>query len=244
MAPIQADIEHSPAFAGLPRIPRFFGQHLSVAGGPHRQRLEALTAQRRSVPRGDELFRQGDRLSALYQVCAGWFKTSLSDSSGRCQVTGFQMSGDMLGLDGIGDGCHSVAAVALDDALVCVIPYAGLEQLVLENHNLQREFHRMLSLEIGREQAMMLLLGTMTAERRIAAFVLDLATRQRDRGYAVSSLVLRMSRDEIGSFLGLQLETVSRSFSRLQSDGVLKIRHRNIDLLDEPALRRIVRGTS
>ena len=242
MAPFQAEIENLPAASALVQGPSLFGQRLMSADGPHRQRLEALTAQRRSVTRGHGLFRQGDRLSALYQVCTGWFKSCLSDSNGRSQVTGFQMSGDVLGLDGIGDGRHAIGVAALEDAVVCVIPYAELDELVHQNHGLRREFHRLLSHEIGREQSMMLLLGTMTAEGRIAAFVLDLATRQHDRGHSSSALMLRMTRDEIGSFLGMQLETVSRSFSRLQSDGVLKIRHRSIQVLDEPALRRIVRG--
>ena len=223
----------------------FIAQMAAVLGEralPYRLQLDVLTAKRRQVARGEELFGQGDSLAALYEVRAGWFKTCMSDSNGRCQVTGFQMCGDLLGLDAIGGGRHHAGVVALDDALVCVIPYVSLNELLFVHHGLQLEFQRTMSREILRDQWMMLQLGTMTAERRIAAFVLDLASRQYDRGYSSSELVLRMTRDEIGSYLGLQLETVSRSLSKLQVDGVLTIRHRILQVLDEAALRSLVHG--
>ena len=246
MAAIQADIEHPPAPAAVVSGPTsFIGRQLAPVGAPppaYLQRLDALTAQRRPVNRGEQLFGQGDRLNALYEIHAGWFKTCVSDSTGRCQVTGFQMGGDLLGLDGIDGERHSVAVVALEDALVCVIPFVALDQLLHEQRSLQHEFHRLLSREIVRQQAMLLLLGTMAAEGRIAAFVLDLTKRLHARGYSSSELVLRMTREEIGSYLGLQLETVSRGFSKLQSEGVLTIRNRKVCVVDEVALRRIVNG--
>lgn len=206
-----------------------------------RLRLDALTAERRRVARGAELIRQGDPLTALYEIHAGLFKTCVTDMNGRFQVTGFPMTGELLGLDGIGAGRHSVAAVALEDALVCVIPYDALDGMFEAFATLQHEFHRLMSREIVRAQALMLMLGSVAAEARIATFLLDLIGRLCARGFSSSALVLRMTRDEIGSCLGLQLETVSRTFSKLQGDGVLEIRNRCIHVLDEAALRRIAR---
>ena len=204
-----------------------------------RQRLEALSALRRHVPRGAALFRSGDPLVALYQVHAGFFKTCISDASGRNQVIGFHLNGELLGLDGIDDDRHSVVAVALEDTLVRVIPYAGLCRLFQEYASLQHEFHRLVSREIVRSHTMLLLLGTVAAEGRVAAFLIDLTQRLKQRGFSASSFVLRMTREEIGSYLGLQLETVSRTFSKLQCEGVLHIRHRDVHVLNEAALRRI-----
>lgn len=227
MAVRSSFIRHEPVGASRP-------------GPAIRLRLQALAAERRRVARGAELFRQGDSLAALYEIHAGVFKTCLSDKDGHCQVTGFHMTGELLGLDGIGAGRHSVAAVALEDALVCVVPYDALNCLLQESAALQHEFHRAMSREIVRAHAFMLLLGSVAAEGRVAAFLLDLIGRLRARGFSSSALVLRMSRDEIGSCLGLQLETVSRTFSRLQSDGVLVVRKRCVHVLDEAALHGIV----
>lgn len=202
---------------GLPEIP---AAQREVGAALH---LDGLSSQRRRVARGAHLYRSGDHLAALFEVHAGCFKTCLSDERGRTQVTGFQMSGDLLGLDAIGSDRHEVYAVALEDALVNVIPYDELKRLLHEDRSLRHEFHCVMSREIVREQAMMMLLGRMAAEGRIAAFLLDLTQRLQQRGFSPTSLLLRMSREEIGSYLGLQLETVSRAFSKLHCDGVLVI---------------------
>ena len=232
--------ESAPAVAaGMP----WHQSRVARAGGrDYLPRLDALAAERRSVPRGAALYREGDRQLALYQVHAGQFKSRLSDRGGRHQVIGFQLSGELLGLDGLGSGCHVLDAVALEDSVVCIIPYEGLMHLMKEFAELQHEFHKALSREIVREQAMQLMLGTLHAEGRIAFFVLDLARRLHERGYAAATLVLRMTRDEIGSYLGLTLETVSRIFSKLQGEGVLRVNHKELQVLDAPALQRAVRG--
>jgi CRP/FNR family transcriptional regulator, anaerobic regulatory protein len=203
-------------------------------------RLDDIVANRRAVPRGDSLFRSGDAFSSLYAVRAGFFKTCVSAEDGRDQVTGFQMAGELLGLDGIGTDRHTCDAIALEDSQVCVIPYHQLEDLSRELSDLQRHFHRIMSREIVRDHGMMLLLGSMRAEERLAAFLLNLTQRLRTRGFSASSLILRMTREEIGSYLGLKLETVSRAFSRMQDDGVLKVKQRQIEVIDPEALRAIV----
>ncbi len=205
-------------------------------------RLDAIVATRRTLNRGDALFRAGEAFTSLFAVRTGFFKTCVSSEDGRDQVTGFQMAGELLGLDGIGTDRHTCDAVALEDSQVCVIPYHQLEDLSRELSDLQRHFHRIMSREIVRDHGVMLLLGSMRAEERLAAFLLNLTQRLRTRGFSSSSLILRMTREEIGSYLGLKLETVSRAFSKFQEDGVLEVKQRQIRVLDLDALQAIVNG--
>ncbi len=212
--------------------------------GQELDRLDTMVALRRSVRRGDTLYRSGDRFEAVYAVRTGFFKTRVSTEDGRDQVTGFQMAGELLGLDGIGTDRHSCDAVALEDSQVCVIRYDQLEHLSREFTDLQRQFHKIMSREIVRDHGVMLLLGSMRAEERLAAFLLNLMQRLRARGFSATSLVLRMTRAEIGTYLGLKLETVSRCFSRFQDDGVLLVKQRQIRVLDPVALEKLVNRTN
>jgi CRP/FNR family transcriptional regulator len=204
------------------------------------ERLDAIVATRRTVVRGDALYRAGDPFASLYAVRTGFFKTCVSSEDGRDQVTGFQMGGELLGLDGIGSDRHTCDAIALEDANVCVIPYHQLEDLSRELSDLQRQFHRIMSREIVRDHGVMLLLGSMRAEERLSAFLLNLVQRLHTRGFSQSELVLRMTREEIGSYLGLKLETVSRTFSKFADDGIVEVKHRHVRILDIEALRNIV----
>jgi CRP/FNR family transcriptional regulator len=205
--------------------------------------LDAIVAVRRAVPRGEALFRSGDAFASLYAVRTGFFKTGVTSEDGRDQVTGFQMAGELLGLDGIGTERHTCDAIALEDSQVCVIPFHLLEDLSRELSDLQRHFHRIMSREIVRDHGVMLLLGSMRAEERLAAFLLNLTQRLRARGFSSSSLVLRMTREEIGSYLGLKLETVSRAFSKFQDEGVLDVKQRQIRVLNPEALQTLVNGS-
>ncbi|MES2183134.1 MAG: fumarate/nitrate reduction transcriptional regulator Fnr [Pseudomonadota bacterium] len=207
------------------------------------ERLDALVGSRRPLHRGDTLYRAGDPFHALYAVRTGFFKTCVSSEDGRGQVTGFQMAGELLGFDGIGTERHACDAVALEDSQVCVIPFVQMEKLSHEFVELQRQFHKIMSREIVRDHGVMLLLGGMRAEQRLAAFLLNLTKRLHSRGFSASELVLRMTREEIGSYLGLKLETVSRAFSRFQEDGILEVKQRQVHVLDEEALRQLVNSS-
>jgi len=208
------------------------------------ERLDALVATRRTVGRGEPLFRAGDAFQSLYAVRTGFFKTCVSSEDGRDQVTGFQMAGELLGLDGIGTDLHTCDAVALEDSQVCVIPYEELETLSREFTELQHQFHKIMSREIVRDHGVMLLLGSMRAEERLAAFLLNLTQRLQARGFSASALILRMTREEIGSYLGLKLETVSRTFSKFQDDGILEVKQRQIRILDQDKLQGLVNGAN
>ncbi|MFN3616850.1 MAG: fumarate/nitrate reduction transcriptional regulator Fnr [Aquabacterium sp.] len=202
--------------------------------------LDDLVGSRRMLKRGEALFHTGDPFRSLYAVRTGFFKTRISAEDGRDQVTGFQMAGELLGLDGISTDRHACDAIALEDSQVCVIPYSQLEELSREVSDLQHQFHKIMSREIVRDHGVMLLLGSMRAEERLAAFLLNLTQRLHARGFSASALVLRMTREEIGSYLGLKLETVSRTFSKFQEDGLLEVKQRDIRILNEDGLKAMV----
>jgi CRP/FNR family transcriptional regulator len=203
-------------------------------------RVDELVATRRRVKRGAMLFRTGDPFTSLYAIRTGFFKTCVTADDGRDQVTGFQMAGEIIGLDGIVNDVHGCDAVALEDAEVCVMPFERIGELSREVGALQHHFHRIMSREIVRESGVMLLLGTMRAEERVAAFLLNLVQRLHARGFSGTELVLRMTREEIGNYLGLQLETVSRTFSRFAADGLVEVRHRHVRILEPDRLRALL----
>jgi len=204
------------------------------------KRIDDLVATRRKIKRRETLFRNGEPFTSLYAIRTGVFKTRVTSEDGRDQVTGFQMAGEIIGLDGIVNDQHTCDAVALEDSEVCVMPFERIEELSREVTALQRHVHQIMSREIVREHGVMLLLGSMRAEERLAAFLLNLVQRLHARGFSRSELVLRMTREEIGSYLGLKLETVSRTMSKFAADGMVEVEQRNVRILDPEALRRIV----
>ncbi len=203
-------------------------------------RLDSVISTRKRIKRGQSLFSNGEPFTSLYAVRSGFFKTCVTSADGRDQVTGFQMTGEILGMDGIVNDQHSCDAVALEDAEVCVLPFDRLESLSREFSALQHHVHKIMSREIVRDHGVMLLLGSMRAEERLAAFLLNLVQRLHSRGFSQSELVLRMTREEIGSYLGMKLETVSRTFSKFVEEGIIEVKQRYVQIKDTDALRKIV----
>jgi len=208
------------------------------------QRIDEVVSQRKKISKGDRLFRSGDKFNALFAIRTGFFKTCISSEDGRDQVTGFQMAGEIMGLDGIVSGHHTCDAIALEDAEVCVMPFEHIEELSREINALQHHVHKIMSREIVREHGVMLLLGSMRAEERLAAFLLNLGQRLHARGFSQSELVLRMTREEIGSYLGLKLETVSRTFSKFVEEGIVEVKQRHVRILNAEALKNLVNNPS
>ena len=209
----------------------------------HRRRDEAGRRddrQRTKLKKGDALYRAGEPFTALYAIRLGSLKTTVLAEDGREQVSGYHMLGDLIGLDGIGTDRHGCQAIALEDTEVCALPFARIEELARAMPALQHNLHQFLSREISRDHNIMLLLGSMRAEERLAVFLLNLAERYRRRGYSSTEYVLRMTREEIGSYLGLKLETVSRLFSRFQDEGLIQVQGRAVKLLDPVALKQLV----
>ncbi|MEX0142805.1 fumarate/nitrate reduction transcriptional regulator Fnr [Janthinobacterium lividum] len=206
-------------------------------------RLDQIIGRRRKIVRGASLFRIGDSFQNLYAIRLGHFKTYQINPGGEEQVTGFQMAGELLGMDAISADRHHCNAVALEDSEVCEIPFSSLEQLLGNMPTLLRHFHRMMSQEITREQSVMLLLGNMQATQRFAAFIVNLASRYEARGYSSSKFQLRMSREEIGNYLGLTIESVSRLLSKFKKEGWLRVSNREIEILQPAKLKAITAGT-
>lgn len=202
------------------------------------QRFDGLNFGRRRVKVGQTLYREGDRFQFIYAVRSGTFKSSLMLADGREQISGFYMAGELMGLDGVANGAHASSATALEDTEVCAIPYAHLTELSAGNPGMQHQFSRMMSREIVREHSLMVLLGSMNAEERLAAFLLNLSQRLNARGYSATEFHLRMSRAEIGSYLGMTLETVSRTFSTFQQQRLLEVDKRHIRVIDLEGLTR------
>jgi CRP/FNR family transcriptional regulator len=208
--------------------------------GDEMKQVDGVIANRTKLRKNETLYRAGEPFHALYAIRIGSLKTTVLAEDGREQVAGYHMLGDIIGLDGIGTDRHGCEAIALEDTEVCVLPFHNIEDLARNLPALQHNLHQIMSREIARDQSAMLLLGSMRAEERLAVFLLNLADRYRSRGYSSTEYVLRMTREEIGSYLGLKLETVSRLFSRFHEAGLIQAQGRGVKLLDSVALKRLV----
>jgi len=208
--------------------------------GSELSRFGAIATAKRRVPRGASLYHIGDRFESLYAVRSGAFKTVGVSRDGTEKITGFHLPGELLGLDAINGGRHGYHAAALEDSEVCIIPFAQLEQMALTLPALQHQLLRLLSGDISRDSGLMLLLGSMTAEQRLAAFLLSLSRRHQRLGFAADRFLLRMTREEIGNYLGLTLETVSRLLSRFQREGLVAVHQRDVEILGKERLMEMV----
>ena len=203
---------------------------------------EQLVGYHRTVAQREVLLRAGAKCSSVYVVQAGFYKTLTLSEDGIAQVTGFPMPGDLLGMDGLSSGIYRSDAVALSQGSVCVIPRARLLHSSGEDEALGRHLLGVLSDEIASDHGMMLLLGSRCADERVAGFIVELAERLAGRGYSSSEIGLWMTREEIGSFLGLELETISRILSRLKKRGLVDIHRRHLRIRNLDGLRQVVVG--
>ena len=202
--------------------------------------LAGITFPVRRLKAGDTLVRAGDHFDSIYVIRSGFFKTVRIDEAGNEMVLALPMGGDAIGLDGFDPGRYTADVIALDASHVAVIPFARLAQLAREHPCLERVLYRLFSRELVREHGMIWLLGTLDAESRLATFLLDLSERFGRLGYSRTSFELRMTRQEIGSYLGIKLETVSRTLSGLAAAGLISVDRRTVTLNDIPGLRRIL----
>ena len=202
--------------------------------------FEQLITTRIRLRKGDVLFRAGDRFTALYAIRLGSCKTVMLSDEGNEQVAGYHLPGEIIGVEGMGNDVHGCQAIALEDTEVCTLPFDRVERLAREDVSFQRRLYRLLSGAIARERTTSLMLGTMRAEQRLASFLLDLANRYQMRGYSSSEFVLRMTREEIGSHLGLKLETVSRLFSRFDEEGLIQVQGKIVKLVDRIGLQQLI----
>ena len=186
---------------------------------------------RKRVRRAQALYRAGAWHDCLFGIRSGSFKSTVALQDGREQVVAFHMAGDFLGMDGIDGECHASDAIALEDSEVCIMPLP-----LLHDPGMQRRISRAMSRELQRGRSAMLLLGTMRAPERVAAFLLGLSQRLVVDGFSPREIHLRMTRRDIGSYLGLSLETVSRLLSRFHHDRLVHVNGRHIHIRDVEAL--------
>lgn len=201
------------------------------------ERLGALIIDRIKVKEGSALYRTGDPLRSLYAVRVGSFKTRMVSIDGQERIVGFQMAGDMLGLDAISTQHYACDALALEDSEVCSIHFSRLEKLTQGMPALQHNLSKLLSREIVRNHQMLMLMGNMNADERLATFLLNLSQRLSMLGNSPRAFVLKMRRDDIGSYLGLRLETICRCIARLQVQALVEICGRDVKIVDMHGLK-------
>ena len=208
--------------------------------GPDMDRLDGMVNKRRPVQRGEHAFRVGAPFQFLYAIRRGFFKTYELQEDGQEHITGFHMTGEIMGMDAISTDHNSCNAVALEDSELCEIPFQQLETLCREIPALQHQFHKLMSREIIRDHGVIMLLGGMCAEERLAAFLLNLSRRYAARGYSATEFNLRMTRAEIGHYLGMKLETVSRTLTKFQEQDLIVVNNRSVKLNDTARLRQLI----
>ena len=202
-------------------------------------KLDDIIQRGRPVHRGDHVYYAGEDFKSVYAIRSGAVKTIKITEDGQEQVTGFYLPGEIIGMDGLATNKHSNSAIALETAAVCEIPFQRLEELSTQIPNLQRRFFQLMSKEITQDQQLITLLSKNSAEERIASLLLSISTRNHNRGLSSSDFFLPMSRSDIGNFLGLTIETVSRVFSRLHKQSFIKLDKKHIVINDIDALRNL-----
>ena len=203
------------------------------------QLLDKIVVQRQPLHKNESLYHDGDDAQAIYAVRSGSVKTSAESFNGDEQIVGFHLPGEIIGLDGFRDGHHSCTAVALETSSICAIPMEQLEELCKSMPGLQKQMRRVMGKEISAEHAMLLMLGKMSAEERLATFLLSFSQRMEERHWKYNEFVLSMPRQDVANYLGLAVETVSRLFAHYQNAGIIEVDRRRIGILDVLRLRRM-----
>lgn len=202
--------------------------------------MEAVVDQPKPLHKNDFLYRDGDSSRAIYAVRSGCVKTMTESANGDEQIVGFHLPGELLGLDGFADGVHTCNALALETSSVCELPLNQLENLCHVLPGLQKQMRRIMGKEVNNDHKLLLLLGKMTAEERLASFLLSLSSRMEERHWKGNEFNLSMPRQDIANYLGMAVETVSRLFATFQNEGVIDVDRRHITILDMQRLKAIV----
>jgi CRP/FNR family transcriptional regulator len=202
--------------------------------------MEAVVDQPKPLHKNDFLYRDGDNSRAIYAVRSGCVKTMTESANGDEQIVGFHLPGELLGLDGFADGVHTCNALALETSSVCELPLNQLENLCHVLPGLQRQMRRIMGKEVNSDHKLLLLLGKMTAEERLASFLLSLSSRMEERHWKDNEFNLSMPRQDIANYLGMAVETVSRLFATFQNEKIIDVDRRHITILDMQRLKAIV----
>jgi len=201
------------------------------------ERLDQIIDRKRPIHKGEQLFQDGEKMHSLYAIRSGTFKTFTVDEHGEEQITGFHLAGDLLGFDAIASSLHPSFAKALETSMVCEIPYDTLDGLSNSLPKLKKQILRMMSTEIRSDQEMLTLLNRKNAEQRLATFLSTLSTRYHARGLSSSEFRLTMTRSDIGNYIGLTVETISRLLNRFHKNDLIQVEGKLIRILDSEKLK-------
>lgn len=196
------------------------------------ERMNSIVQRRRPLKRGDVLFNAGQKLNSIYVAREGAFKTVVYNTDGDSQVTGFHLPGEILGLDGLGSSQHTCDSVALTTADVCEIPLSELEKVAVQLPSLQHQLLKIIGQSMNRDQKHIEILSKRNAHERMAIFLHQLSERYRQLGRSGERFLIPLSRDDIGSYLGLVIETVSRTLGKMQDDGLIEVNGREVVIRD------------
>ena len=202
--------------------------------------LDNIIDRKLPIQKGERLYNDGQPMQALYAVRSGTFKTYTINKQGEEQITGFHLAGDLLGFDAIANAKHPSFAKALETSMVCEIPYNTLDTLSNSMPKLKKQILRMMSTEIREDHEMLTLLNRKNAEQRLATFFSTLSSRYHARGLSASEFRLSMTRNDIGNYIGLTVETISRLLNRFDKNGLIAVNGKlitivNIEKLNECA---------
>jgi len=206
------------------------------------EKIEEIVDRKKPVHKNDYLFRAGDSNASLYAVLSGSVKTLVDNPNGDEQIVGFHLPGELIGLDGFQNNAHTCSAVALETSSVCEFPIVDLDAICMHVPELQQSMRRLMSREVANDHAMLLLLGRMSADEKLASFLVSLSRRMEQRHWKKTEFNLSMPRQDIANYLGLAVETVSRLFAHFQETGLINVDRRRINILDLDRLRNIVSG--
>jgi CRP/FNR family transcriptional regulator len=240
---LKHDRRYTPARASCHNCPRRAQCLPDGASGTVLDELERSVDERRTLARHEVLIRHGQPGAHLYAIREGQFKTQRVGLNGENQVLGFPMSGELLGLEALSDGHYRGDAIALTASVICVLPYPGLAHLLAQEKQLQSQFHHLMCGEISRQQEVMLMLGSARAPQRLAAFLLDQSLKSQLRGGTGRKFQLHMSRQDIASYLGLSVASISRLLSIFCNADAMHVSNRKIELLAPQWLQQVVQST-
>lgn len=203
------------------------------------EQLDSIIERKKPIQKGEQIFKSGDPLKSLFAIRSGTIKSYTITEQGDEQITGFHLAGDVIGFDGIHSQTHQSFAQSLETAMICEIPFATLDELSGTMPKLRQQIMRLMSTEIISDQEMILLLSKKNAEERLAAFINNLAIRYANRGFSAKEFRLTMTRGDIGNYLGLTVETISRLLGRFQKSGLIEVKGKYITILDLEALTQL-----
>jgi len=202
--------------------------------------VDKIIERKKPVHKNDYLFRAGDTNRSLYAVLSGSVKTLVDNPNGEEQIVGFHLPGELLGMDGFSGDSHTCSAVALETSSVCEFPLEKLDEVCHEVPSIQYAMRRIMGKEVTKDHAMLLLLGRMSAEEKLASFLISLSKRMAQRHWKPTEFNLTMPRQDIANYLGLAVETVSRLFAHLQDDKIIEVDRRRVNICDPDRLQSIV----